>query len=62
MFDKSTDDNCLTCTRALLGAVVFGGLFFAFPKEQPVDKGGKIDYMGAALGLSSLLLFNFAWK
>lgn len=41
---------------------VFGGLALLLPKEQPVDKGGKIDYMGACLGLGSLLLFNFCWK
>ncbi|EOO02160.1 putative efflux pump antibiotic resistance protein [Phaeoacremonium minimum UCRPA7] len=62
IFVELTDWKWLFIFIALLGAVVFGGLFFAFPKEQPVDKGGKIDYMGAALGLSSLLLFNFAWN
>lgn len=42
--------------------MLFGGLFFLLPHEVPVDKGGKIDYTGAFLGLSSLLLFNFVWK
>lgn len=32
------------------------------PKEHPIDKGGRIDYIGAFLGLSSLLLYNIAWK
>lgn len=32
------------------------------PREDPVDKEGSIDYIGAALGLGSLALFNFSWK
>ena len=32
------------------------------PKDEPLDKGGKIDYVGAILGLGSLILFSFAWK
>ncbi|KAK8046733.1 hypothetical protein PG996_014797 [Apiospora saccharicola] len=47
---------------AALGLFLFGGLAFLLPKEQPIDKGGKIDYMGACLGLGSLLLFNFCWN
>lgn len=43
-------------------AVLFALLFLELPREVPVDKGGKIDYMGAGLGLSSLLLFNFVWN
>ncbi|KAJ0109404.1 efflux pump antibiotic resistance protein [Diaporthe amygdali] len=42
--------------------VLFGLLFFLLPQEIPVDKGGKIDYTGAGLGLSSLILFNFVWN
>lgn len=48
--------------RACLGALVFGALFFALPSEEPVDKGGEIDYIGSILGISGLALFNFAWK
>jgi hypothetical protein len=32
------------------------------PADIPVDRSGKIDYVGASLGLSGLLLFNVAWK
>jgi hypothetical protein len=32
------------------------------PPEQPLDRNGGIDYVGAALGVSALVLFNFAWK
>lgn len=52
----------LTYRRACLGALVFGALFFALPSEDPVDKGGEIDYIGSILGISGLALFNFAWK
>ncbi|KAI3394026.1 hypothetical protein diail_3290 [Diaporthe ilicicola] len=45
-----------------LTAVLFGLLFFLLPPEVPVDKGGRIDYAGAGLGLTSLLLFNFVWN
>jgi hypothetical protein len=42
--------------------VVFVGLAILLPKENPVDKGGKIDVLGAVLGISGLLLFNICWK
>lgn len=45
-----------------LTAVLFGLLWLELPRETPVDKGGKIDYAGAGLGLSGLLLFNFVWN
>jgi hypothetical protein len=38
------------------------GLAILFPRDHPLDRGGKIDYFGAFLGLGSLLLFNFVWK
>lgn len=37
-------------------------LFCLLPKEEPVDKQGKIDFIGIVLGLSGLILFSFAWK
>ncbi|POS71892.1 hypothetical protein DHEL01_v209711 [Diaporthe helianthi] len=45
-----------------LTAVLFGLLFLELPREVPVDKGGRIDYTGAGLGLGGLLLFNFVWN
>ncbi|KAL0263048.1 hypothetical protein SLS55_002023 [Diplodia seriata] len=47
---------------ALFGAVVFTALALILPAEEAVDKDGKIDWMGIALGVSGLALFNFAWK
>ena len=32
------------------------------PKEQAPDRGGGIDYIGATLGVASLILFNFVWN
>ncbi|KAG8162144.1 hypothetical protein KVR01_007909 [Diaporthe batatas] len=43
-------------------AVLFGLLALELPREVPVDRGGSIDYAGAALGCGGLLLFNFAWN
>ncbi|KAL2838652.1 MFS general substrate transporter [Aspergillus pseudoustus] len=47
---------------ACLGAVAFGGLFLVLPRETPVDRHGKIDWVGAALGVGGLLLFSIAWN
>ena len=47
---------------AIVGAFVFGVLLVLFPPERPVDPHGKIDYIGAALGTSALVLFNFVWN
>ncbi|KAJ5979087.1 MFS general substrate transporter [Penicillium viridicatum] len=51
-------DGAVSC----LGAVSFGILFFTFPPEDPVDKNGKVDVIGALLGLSGPLLFSVAWN
>ena len=48
--------------RTLLGAVVFGTLYFFSPPERPVDRQGKIDCIGSALGTGALIIFNFVWK
>ncbi|KAF5009102.1 hypothetical protein FDECE_4654 [Fusarium decemcellulare] len=49
-------------SMACIGTASLSGLFFVFPHEEPVDKGGKIDYMGVILGLGGLFLFNLAWN
>jgi len=47
----------------MLGAVIFTIFVFIVPGEpEPLDKGGHIDYFGAYLGVSGLILFNFVWK
>ncbi|CAG9992192.1 unnamed protein product [Clonostachys byssicola] len=41
---------------------VTGVLAWVFPREQPIDRNGKIDFVGACLGLFGLLLFNVVWN
>lgn len=48
--------------RSASSVICLVWLWLVLPEEHPVDRGGKIDYIGAFLGLSSLLLFNFTWK
>ncbi|KAK3935941.1 major facilitator superfamily domain-containing protein [Diplogelasinospora grovesii] len=62
IFTQLTNWQYLFWFLAGLGTVVGGGLWWLFPREQPVDKGGKIDYIGAALGLSGMILFNVVWN
>ncbi|UDD65275.1 hypothetical protein AFCA_012464 [Aspergillus flavus] len=52
----------LTGHRACLSAVTFVALWALAPYEPPVDRSGKIDWIGSALGTSSLILFNFVWN
>lgn len=47
---------------ALLTGVIMGLLMYLAITEIPVDKDGRIDYVGAVLGLSSLLLLNIVCK
>ncbi|GJE91688.1 MFS general substrate transporter [Phanerochaete sordida] len=48
--------------RAILGFVVFGIAFMATPRDSPMDPNGKVDIIGASLGVSALFLFNFVWN
>lgn len=47
---------------AILGGASIAALFFSMPKDQPLDRNGKVDYVGGAMGLSSLILFSVVWK
>lgn len=62
LFLKTARWQMMFVFLAGLSAVLFGLLFVLLPQEVPVDKGGKIDYAGACLGVTSLLLFNFVWN
>ncbi|KFY43543.1 hypothetical protein V495_03903 [Pseudogymnoascus sp. VKM F-4514 (FW-929)] len=46
----------------MLGAAVFVPLIFLVPHAPPSDEGGKIDWIGAYLGVGGLILFNFVWN
>lgn len=48
--------------QAIFAAAILASLLLFRQKEIPVDKDGKIDYVGAFLGLGSLLLFSFSWN
>ncbi|KAK9243164.1 major facilitator superfamily domain-containing protein [Lipomyces tetrasporus] len=49
-------------SMAIVGAAVFGALAYLLPQDHPVDRNGRIDWTGAALGTSGLILFNVAWN
>lgn len=47
----------------MLGTVVFLLFALVVPAErEPMDKDGSVDYIGAFLGVSGLVLFNLVWK
>ncbi|KAE8149658.1 MFS general substrate transporter [Aspergillus avenaceus] len=46
----------------LLGFVVYGIAIIAVPPDEPVDPNGKVDWVGAYLGVGGLILFNFVWN
>ncbi|KAF5536723.1 efflux pump antibiotic resistance [Fusarium phyllophilum] len=48
-------------TAASLELVVLVVLFVVLPSDEPVDKDGKIDFIGILSGVSGLVLFSFAW-
>ncbi|KAH7170000.1 major facilitator superfamily domain-containing protein [Dactylonectria macrodidyma] len=62
VFTQFYDWKWFFITVAIMQGVIIAGLAFLMPKETPVDKEGNIDYFGALLGLSSLLLFNIVWN
>ncbi|KAK3069709.1 hypothetical protein LTR53_011730 [Teratosphaeriaceae sp. CCFEE 6253] len=47
---------------AMLGAVVFTLALVLLPGDTPVDPAGRIDWIGAYLGVAGLILFNFVWN
>ncbi|RSL86404.1 hypothetical protein CEP52_015821 [Fusarium oligoseptatum] len=47
---------------AILGTFVYGLFFLVVEgEEQPMDRNGKIDYVGAYFSVAGLFLFNFSW-
>ena len=45
-----------------MGFVVFGAALTICHADTPLDPNGKIDWVGALLGVGGLILFNFTWK
>ncbi|EFX01474.1 major facilitator superfamily transporter [Grosmannia clavigera kw1407] len=47
---------------AIVTFAVFSALVLLLPKNEEIfDEGGKIDYIGAVLGLGGLAVFNIVW-
>lgn len=46
---------------AICTSAVFLALVLLLPQEEVFDKDGKIDYVGAVLGLGGLAIFNVVW-
>lgn len=61
-FILNKESRDLSISRAILGTFVFGLLALLLPADLPVDRNGKIDWIGALLGTSGLIVFNVAWK
>ncbi|KAI9811995.1 MAG: hypothetical protein M1827_004887 [Pycnora praestabilis] len=59
---KYTDWKWIFFFLALIAVWVFGNLWALLPHETPVDRQGKIDWIGATLGTSGLIIFNAAWN
>ncbi|KAL4879411.1 MFS general substrate transporter [Aspergillus karnatakaensis] len=62
VFMKFVDWAWIFFGMAILGTVVFGALASLLPNDFPVDKKGKIDWIGAILGTAGLIIFNVAWN
>jgi hypothetical protein len=52
----------LIVCSAILASIGFGALWVILPQEDIVDKDGTVDWVGACLGICSLVIFNFVWK
>ena len=46
----------------MIAAAILVGLAFALVGADPVDKNGKVDFIGIIFGLGALVLFSFVWK
>lgn len=51
-----------SCYSGVFGFVIYPSALAICPADEPIDPKGKVDWVGAALGLSGLILFNFTWK
>ena len=45
-----------------MGFIVYGTAIAVATADKPVDPDGGVDWVGASLGVSALILFNFVWK
>ncbi|GAD97553.1 efflux pump antibiotic resistance protein, putative [Paecilomyces variotii No. 5] len=54
--------NWIFFSLAILGVITFGILGILLPRDHPVDRNGKVDWIGATLGTGGLIAFNVAWN
>ncbi|KAH8807659.1 major facilitator superfamily domain-containing protein [Xylogone sp. PMI_703] len=59
---KYTSWKWIFFIMAIIGVITYGSLWFFVPPEHPVDPEGKIDWVGAALASSGLIIFSVAWN
>ncbi|KAL5339913.1 MFS general substrate transporter [Aspergillus crustosus] len=62
VFIKWVDWTWIFFSLTILGTLIFGALARLLPSDHPVDKNGKIDWAGAVLGTTGLIVFNVAWN
>ncbi|KAF2104461.1 MFS general substrate transporter [Rhizodiscina lignyota] len=62
VFTEFTPWRWLFIFLTLLAVVTFAILWWILPHDAPLDRLGKVDWVGAALGCSALILFNFVWN
>ncbi|TVY92494.1 putative MFS-type transporter [Lachnellula willkommii] len=62
IFTKFTPWWGLFLFLGLLAFVTSTVLWKLLPHEKPVDVHGRVDWIGAALGTTGLVLFNFTWN
>ncbi len=62
VFVQLTEWKWLFFFLAMFGAVVYSGIFLSVPTDIISDPNGKIDWIGAYLGVGGLVLFNFVWN
>jgi hypothetical protein len=48
--------------RAIIWVSVLATLWFILPPEERVNRGGRIDWIGASIGMIGLIALNIAWK
>ena len=61
-FVQQTEWKYLFIFLAVLGGILFTGIALVVPPDHISDPNGKIDWVGAYLGVGGLILFNFAWN
>lgn len=61
--NQQREHNPLTIgPSATMGLVFFGAAILAVPSDMPLDPSGDIDWIGSAMALVGMILFNFVWK